>query len=80
VKPVIVERMAKAELRKARDWYDLKQSGLGDELLLEVLDALESIERDNEAGLRYENSRFRFRLLHRFPYVVITKFCPIECA
>jgi hypothetical protein len=38
VKPVVVQSEAKAELRKARRWYDRRQFGLGDALLADVLD------------------------------------------
>lgn len=70
MKPVVLERLAKAELRQARKWYDSKQAGLGNDLLAEIIAALERIERDNELGLRYENTRFPFYVLRRFPYVV----------
>ena len=70
MKPVVVERLARAELRKARDWYEAKRAGLGHELLAEVFAALERTERDNEVGMRFRNTRFRFRLLRRFPYVI----------
>ena len=76
MRPVVVERLARAELRMARDWYEAKQSGLGNRLLSEVFDALESIERDNEIGLRYENTRFRFRKMRRFPYVIYYECLP----
>jgi toxin ParE1/3/4 len=70
VNPVVLQSEAKAELRKARHWYDKQRQGLGHELLDEVLAALDKIERDNSIGLRHENTRFRFHCLDRFPYII----------
>lgn len=76
MKRVVLQSEAKTELGKARRWYDKQRPGLGQELLDEVLAALDRIERDNSVGLRYENSRYRFLCLHRFPYVVYYECLP----
>jgi len=76
VKPVVLQSEAKAELRRARLWYDRRRPGLGQGLLDEVLAALDRIERDNFVGLLYESTRFRFRRLNRFPYVIYYECLP----
>jgi toxin ParE1/3/4 len=76
VKPVVLQSQAKAELRKARLWYNNRQAGLGQELLDEVLAALDKIEHDNLIGIQYENTRYRFHCLHRFPYVIYYECLP----
>jgi plasmid stabilization system protein ParE len=76
VKPLVLQSEAKSELRKARIWYERQQPGLGQQLLGEVLDALDRIERDNLVGLSYENTRYRFYCLHRFPYVIYYECLP----
>ena len=70
MKPVKLQSQAKKELRRARSWYEEREAGLGNELLDEVLEALEKIERDNLIGVRLEQTRFRFHRLQRFPYVI----------
>jgi toxin ParE1/3/4 len=73
---VVLQAEAKTELRKVRRWYESRQSGLGDELLAEILQALERIERDNLIGIQYEDTRYRFYRLHRFPYVIYYECLP----
>ncbi len=70
MKPVKLQSQAKGELRQARSWYEQRETGLGNELLDEVLEAVERIERDNSIGIQYEQTRFRFHRLKRFPYVI----------
>lgn len=76
MKRVVLQSLAKAELRKARLWHEQRQAGLGQELFDEVLVALERIERDNLVGLAYESTRYRFYCLHRFPYVIYYECLP----
>lgn len=76
MKPVLVERLPRKELRKARDWYERKQAGLGSRLLSEVLEALARIEQHSEIGPRYKSTRFRFYALRRFPYVIYYECLP----
>jgi toxin ParE1/3/4 len=76
VKPVKVQSQALRELRKARSYLDRQASGLGDELLVEVLESLSKIERDNLIGVRYEETRFRFYRLKRFSYVIYYECMP----
>lgn len=67
---VVVHQEAKAELRKARRWYELQRPGLGYDLLDEVQSGLSKIEADASTGVRYENTRYRFYRLKRFPYLL----------
>ena len=60
MKRIVLQSQAKAELYRARLWYDEQRQGLGQDLLDEVLAALEKIERNNSIGLRYENTRYPF--------------------
>jgi toxin ParE1/3/4 len=76
VKRVVIESAAKAELRKARRWYEKRQSGLGEQLLNEALQGLERIERDELIGIRYAATRFRFHRLRRFPYLIYYEILP----
>lgn len=76
MKRVVLQSEAKAELRKARLWYEQRQPGLGQDLFDEVLSALEKIERHNLVGLVYENTHYRFCCLSRFPYVIYYECLP----
>ena len=76
MKPVKVQSQALRELRKARSYLDRQTPGLGDELLVEVLESLSKIERDNLIGVRYEETRFRFYRLKRFSYVIFYECMP----
>jgi len=76
VKPVKLQSQAKRELKQARSWYERRQAGLGDELLDDVLNALEKIERDNLIGVQCEGTRFRFYRLGGFPYVLYYECLP----
>ena len=70
MKPVILHRAARADLDDAVAWYNDKESGVGHELLDDVLAALDKIERDPGIGARYRNTDRRFYRLKRFPYLI----------
>src|SRR4051812_49648303 len=53
----------------ARDWYDRKRSGLGDEFLDALADVMRRLQRDPEHERPYFRN-FRRIILGRFPYKV----------
>jgi toxin ParE1/3/4 len=66
---VTIRPAAHADLREARDWYDLRREGLGNEFLLAVADAMLALE---DAPDRYPiyHRDFRRVLTDRFPYKI----------
>ena len=66
---LLVRPEAENDLAAARDWYDRKRFGLGDEFLDELALAMKALEDNtHQARLYYRN--FRRVLLRRFPYKV----------
>ncbi|MDB5156461.1 MAG: plasmid stabilization system [Mucilaginibacter sp.] len=58
-------------MQKSATWYDEKQPGLGERFLQEVIKTLRLIETN---PLHYEekfSKRFRFALVHVFPFVIV---------
>ncbi|HRI82498.1 MAG TPA: type II toxin-antitoxin system RelE/ParE family toxin [Opitutaceae bacterium] len=66
---LLVRPQAERDLESARDWYDEKRGGLGDEFLDEVAFALRDLERDPQTSRLYYRN-FRRVLLRRFPYKI----------
>lgn len=64
---VFLRPEAEQDLAVARDWYDQKRAGLGDEFLDAVALAIRELERDPELQRLYYRD-FRRVLLRRFPY------------
>ncbi len=64
---VFVRPEAERDLLAARDWYDRRRAGLGDEFLDEVTLALLELERNPELPRLYFR-KFRRVRLRRFPY------------
>lgn len=60
---------AERDLVAARDWYDQKRLGLGDEFLDAVALALLELETQAEINRLYYRD-FRRSLLRRFPYKI----------
>lgn len=60
---------AERDLVAARDWYDQKRLGLGDEFLDAVALALLELETQAEINRLYHRD-FRRALLRRFPYKI----------
>lgn len=60
---------AERDLVAARDWYDQKRLGLGDEFLDAVALALLDLETQAEINRLYYRD-FRRTLLRRFPYKI----------
>ena len=66
---VTIRPKAKADLRRAHDWYEERCAGLGDEFLADHAEALPRLENDPERFQLYYRS-FRRGLTHRFPYKI----------
>ena len=66
---VTIRPKAKADLRRAHDWYEERCAGLGDEFLADHAEALLRLENDPERFQLYYRS-FRRVLTHRFPYKI----------
>ena len=66
---LLVRPKGERALVQARDWYEQKRTGLGDEFLDEIAGAMRELAGDAvQARLYYRN--FRRLLLRRFPYKV----------
>lgn len=70
MKPVVFHDLAADELDEAAAWYEERQHGLGAEFRIAMEDAIQRIQNNPLVGYRYGRTRFRFVLIHRFPYVV----------
>ncbi len=66
---LLVRPEAENDLAAARDWYDQKRAGLGDEFLDEIASAMMKLE-NNPLLPRLYYRDFRRVLLRRFPYKV----------
>ena len=66
---VTIRPKAKADLRRAHDWYEERCAGLGDEFLADHAEALLRLEADPERFPLYYRG-FRRALTHRFPYKI----------
>jgi toxin ParE1/3/4 len=66
---MLVRPEAEQDLAAARDWYDQKRAGLGDEFLDAVAVAIRELANHPERARRYFRN-FRRLLLLRFPYKV----------
>ena len=66
---VTIRPKAKADLRRAHDWYEERCAGLGDEFLADHAEALLRLEADPERFPVYYRG-FRRVLTHRFPYKI----------
>ncbi len=66
---VVFRPQAQAELLEARDWYEARQDGLGDEFSAAVENAVAKISDRPLTYPRVHNEIRKF-LLHRFPYAV----------
>ena len=64
---VLIRGAAEADLAQARNWYDKQRTGLGDEFLVSIAEALTRLEHDPERYLVIYKG-FRRLLVERFPY------------
>jgi toxin ParE1/3/4 len=71
MKPVRFHRLALAELDEAAAYYEQQETALGKELREEVEQTVERIQQTPGIGPSYMATRFRSRLVQRFPYAVI---------
>ena len=65
--PLIIRPEAEEELSESYDWYERQRPGLGDDFLLRVEAALDSIRYDPEI-LPAIYKVARRKLIRRFPY------------
>lgn len=70
MKPITLHPDADAELTEAARYYELRQSGLGSDLLEEVERALDQILAYPEASQKI-GTRIRRKRLWRFPYNLV---------
>lgn len=68
-KQATIRAAGRADLREARDWYETRRQGLGNEFLLAVADALLALEENPERYPIYYRD-FRRVLTDRFPYKI----------
>ena len=64
---VIIRPNAEADAREARQWYESRRMGLGDELLEEIRHAVRLLEEHPDRRPIYYRG-FRRLLTRRFPY------------
>ena len=69
--------IAERELDEAVTYYNVESPGLGDEFLLQFLNALERIRQYSEAWQRFSQNTRRCRV-HRFPWGVIYQILESE--
>jgi plasmid stabilization system protein ParE len=66
---VLVREEAERDIEEARDWYEHKRPGLGDDFLNAVAAGMRRLEADPEIERIYYR-RFRRIILTRFPYKI----------
>ncbi len=69
--------IAERELDEAVTYYNVESPGLGDEFLLQFLNALERIRQYSEAWQRFSQNTRRCRV-HRFPWGVVYQILESE--
>jgi plasmid stabilization system protein ParE len=69
--------IAERELDEAVEYYNVESPGLGDEFLLQILDALERIRQYSEAWQPFSRNTRRCRV-HRSPWGVIYQILESE--
>jgi plasmid stabilization system protein ParE len=66
---VTIRSAARSDLRDAHQWYEHRRSGLGEEFLLAITDAMLTLEETPETCPLYYRD-FRRILTDRFPYKI----------
>jgi plasmid stabilization system protein ParE len=66
---LLVRPEAERDLATARDWYDQKRAGLGDEFLDEIAAAMRTLAQAPERERLYYRN-FRRIIVRRFPYKI----------
>lgn len=67
---VIIDEVALQEAQEAYDYYEFKQTGLGEKFIEELDKSVASISENPEHNRKMKNE-IRQSLLYRFPYVVV---------
>jgi toxin ParE1/3/4 len=75
MKPALFHGQAADELNEAAAWYERQRSGLGGEFRSAVEAAVARIRENPQLGSKFAATRFRYCLVHRFPYVVFYAEC-----
>lgn len=70
MKPVVIHRLARAELDQAIAYYEHHQRRLGIDLHAEIQEAITQIQANPALGSPYKATDFRHWILSRFPYVI----------
>ena len=73
----IVKECAKNEIIEIVDWYNYKQSGLGERFYLDLMIKFEKIKR-NPSIYSFYRKDFRRAVIKNFPYIVIFKVAENE--
>jgi toxin ParE1/3/4 len=68
MKPVVFDSEAKAEFDAAAAWYEAQRTGLGDDFVNEVEQAIQRIAQMPQAFPPHGSSGVRKCVLPRFPY------------
>ncbi len=66
---LIIRPRAEADLQEARSWYESRRQGLGDEVLVEIENVIQSLEENPEKRPYYYRD-FRRLFIRRFPYKI----------
>ena len=66
---LIVRPIAEADVDEARRWYEKREQGLGDQLLVEIGHVMKSIRQNPEQNPPYYRD-VRRQITNRFPYKV----------
>lgn len=69
---IVFSRLANFELCEARDWYDEKHPGLGDEFMDEMDDLVFRMAENPEMYTPLHQG-LRRGVMHRFPYILVCK-------
>jgi toxin ParE1/3/4 len=70
MKPIVFDSEANDELHAAASYYEEQRTGLGDEFMAEVQQAVERIGQTPQAFPTHESSGVRKCVLRRFPYTI----------
>lgn len=70
MKPYRLSDQAERDIDEAMTWYDQQQVGVSWEFHNELLDIFRKICEHPEHGSLVGSTQFRYRNVHRFPYVV----------
>jgi plasmid stabilization system protein ParE len=78
VKRATIHDLAKAEIDAAAAWYDRQRTGLGGKFLNAIEEAVARVCNNPQMGSFVRATKFRYVLLHRFPYVLFCSETVVE--